>query len=111
MSKIFGDSDRAITAGVRPWLQWCHNRHNTSVGQTPDKEVRIKHITIFAEGIPLCYCYHSIKYIYYRLTQLIILYIITHMGGLVVSMLASGTQDRGFDPGRSRRKKSTACLP
>ena len=24
-------------------------------------------------------------------------------GGLVVSMLASGTQDRGFDPGRSRR--------
>ena len=36
-------------------------------------------------------------------------------GGLVVSMLASGTQDHGFDPGRSRRifraKKSTACLP
>ena len=36
-------------------------------------------------------------------------------GGLVVSMLASGTQDRGFDPGRIRRifraKKSTACLP
>ena len=35
--------------------------------------------------------------------------------GLVVSMLASGTQDRGFNPGRSRRilrvKKSTACLP
>ena len=35
--------------------------------------------------------------------------------GLVVSMLASGTQDRGFDPGRSRQifwaKKSTACLP
>ena len=33
----------------------------------------------------------------------------------MVSMLASGTQDRGFDPGRSRRifraKKSTACLP
>ena len=26
----------------------------------------------------------------------------------MVSMLASGTQDRGFDPGR---KKSTACLP
>ena len=30
-------------------------------------------------------------------------------------MLASGTQDRGFDPGRSRRifraKKSTVCLP
>ena len=24
-------------------------------------------------------------------------------GGLVVSMLPSGTQDRGFDPGRSRR--------
>jgi hypothetical protein len=36
-------------------------------------------------------------------------------GGLVVRMLASGTQDRGFKPGRSRRifwaKKSSACLP
>jgi hypothetical protein len=36
-------------------------------------------------------------------------------GGLVVSMLASGTLDRGFAPGRSRRifraKKSSACLP
>jgi hypothetical protein len=35
-------------------------------------------------------------------------------GGLVVSMLASSTQDRGFVPGRSRRifraKKSSACL-
>jgi hypothetical protein len=37
------------------------------------------------------------------------------LGGLAVSMLASGTQDRGFAPGRSRRifraKKSSACLP
>jgi uncharacterized protein (DUF1786 family) len=36
-------------------------------------------------------------------------------GGLVVSMLASGTQDHGFEPGRSRRifrvKKSAAHLP
>jgi hypothetical protein len=36
-------------------------------------------------------------------------------GGLAVSMLASGTQVRGFKPGRSRRifraKKSSACLP
>jgi hypothetical protein len=36
-------------------------------------------------------------------------------GGLVVSILASGTQDRGFAPGRSRRsfraKKSSARLP
>jgi hypothetical protein len=36
-------------------------------------------------------------------------------GGLVFSMLASGTQDRGFEAGRNRRiflaKKSTACLP
>jgi hypothetical protein len=34
-------------------------------------------------------------------------------GGLVVSMLASGTQDRGFEPDRRifRAKKSTACLP
>jgi hypothetical protein len=34
---------------------------------------------------------------------------------LVVSMLASSIQDRGSEPGRSRRifraKKSTACLP
>jgi hypothetical protein len=33
-------------------------------------------------------------------------------GGLVVSMLASGTQDHGFEPGQSRQifraKKSTA---
>jgi hypothetical protein len=37
------------------------------------------------------------------------------LGVLVVSVLASGTQDRGFVPGRSRRifqvKKSSACLP
>jgi hypothetical protein len=36
-------------------------------------------------------------------------------GALVVSMLASGTQDRGFKHGRSRRifraKKSSARLP
>jgi hypothetical protein len=36
-------------------------------------------------------------------------------GGLVVSTLASGTQVRGFKHGRSRRifraKKSSACLP
>jgi hypothetical protein len=36
-------------------------------------------------------------------------------GGLVVSMLTSGTQDCGFTPSRSRQifraKKSSACLP
>jgi hypothetical protein len=36
-------------------------------------------------------------------------------GGLVVSMLASGTQDREFKPCQSHRifwaKKSSACLP
>jgi hypothetical protein len=37
-------------------------------------------------------------------------------GGLVVSMLASGTRVRGFKPGRSRwifqaSEKSSACLP
>jgi hypothetical protein len=33
-------------------------------------------------------------------------------GGLVVSMLVSGTQDRGFDPdGFFLLKKSSACLP
>jgi hypothetical protein len=39
---------------------------------------------------------------------------VSGFGGLVVSMLASGTQDRGLEPSRSRRifraKKSTACL-
>jgi hypothetical protein len=37
------------------------------------------------------------------------------LGGLVFSMLPSGTQVRGFEPGRSRRifraKKSSECLP
>ena len=36
-------------------------------------------------------------------------------GGLVVNVLASGTPDCGFKPGRSRpifrAKKSSACLP
>jgi hypothetical protein len=36
-------------------------------------------------------------------------------GGILVSMLASDTQDCGFAPGRSHRifraKKSSACLP
>jgi hypothetical protein len=36
-------------------------------------------------------------------------------GGLVVSMLASGTQDHGFASSQGRRifwaKKSSACLP
>src|SRR5215469_12128433 len=33
----------------------------------------------------------------------ILRYYISGFGGLVVSMLASGTQDRGFKPGRNRR--------
>jgi hypothetical protein len=41
--------------------------------------------------------------------------IISGFGGLVVSALASGTQVRGFKPGRNRRnfgpKKSSARLP
>jgi hypothetical protein len=41
--------------------------------------------------------------------------ILSGFGGLVVSKLASGTQHRGFEPGRSRQifwaKKSTVCLP
>jgi hypothetical protein len=40
---------------------------------------------------------------------------ISGFGGLVVSVLASGTQDWGFKPGRSHRifraKKSSARLP
>jgi hypothetical protein len=41
---------------------------------------------------------------------------LSSIGGLLVSMLASGTQVRGFIPGRSRRifraeKKSSECLP
>jgi hypothetical protein len=42
-------------------------------------------------------------------------YVLMGFGDLVVSMLASGTQDRGFAPDRSHRifraKKSSACLP
>jgi hypothetical protein len=47
-------------------------------------------------------------YLYYPLD-------LSGFAGLVVSMLASGIQDRGFEPGRSRliflAKKYTACLP
>ena len=57
----------------------------------------------------------SFTYTHYGSTFVKILtYVSCGFGGLVVSMLASGTQDRGFDPGRSRRifraKKSTARL-
>jgi hypothetical protein len=41
--------------------------------------------------------------------------LVSGFGGKPVRMLASGTQDRGFEPGQSRRifpaKKSTAFLP
>ena len=51
----------------------------------------------------------------YNALYILLMFSFSGFGGLVVSMLASGTQDRGFDPGRSRRifpaKKSTACLP
>ena len=40
---------------------------------------------------------------FHRPHYLIHIYVYSGFGGLVVSMLASGTQDRGFDPGRSRR--------
>jgi hypothetical protein len=40
---------------------------------------------------------------------------LSSFGGIVVSILASGTQVHVFEPGRSRRifraKKSSACLP
>jgi hypothetical protein len=43
-----------------------------------------------------------------------LLYEVSGFGGLVVSMLAYGTQDRGFAPGRSRRifraKNSSALI-
>ena len=46
---------------------------------------------------------------------LLLLLLLSGFGGLVVGVLASGTQDRGFKPGRSRRifraKKSLARLP
>ena len=43
------------------------------------------------------------SHIYLYIYLFIYLFIDSGFGGLVVSMLASGTQDRGFDPGRSRR--------
>jgi hypothetical protein len=49
------------------------------------------------------------------LTYKALMQLISGFGGLVVSMLASGTQDRVFAPGRSRRifwsKNSSAYLP
>jgi hypothetical protein len=56
---------------------------------------------------------HYYKYFY---ISLVLDYFCSGFGGLGVSMLASGTQDRGFKLGRSRwifswRKKSRACLP
>ena len=75
-----------------------------------------------------CMCIRTCRYscLYVRMSYLglclcffyviiCILYTYSGFGGLVVGMLASGTQDRGFDPGRSprifRAKKSIACLP
>jgi hypothetical protein len=52
-----------------------------------------------------------------RQTHQHLLKVIDGFDGLVVSMLASGTQGRGIKPGRSRwiftnvKKKSSACLP
>jgi hypothetical protein len=44
-----------------------------------------------------------------------VLVLLSGFGGLVVSLLASGTQDRGFAPGRRRRifqaKDFLVCLP
>ena len=55
----------------------------------------------------------KIQYLLLENREHIYIYI-SGFGGLVVSMLASRTQDRGFDPGRSRRifraKKSTAWI-
>jgi hypothetical protein len=49
------------------------------------------------------------------LNKLIVTGLLSGFCGLVVSMLASDTQDRRFKPGQSRRifraKKSSACLP
>ena len=51
--------------------------------------------------------FYSISLLYYCLRS--------GFGGLVVSVLGSGTRGRGFKPGRSRRifraKKSSARLP
>jgi hypothetical protein len=71
--------------------------------------------------------YRTYVFMYVRKYTYTCTYICTYVctysgsGDLVVSMLASGTQDRGFEkkkkktPGRSRRifraKKSTSCLP
>jgi hypothetical protein len=48
-----------------------------------------------------------------RLEIFLVLISVSGSGSLVVSMLASGTQDRGFAPGRRifRAKKPSACLP
>ena len=59
--------------------------------------------------------FHSINPFSSSATNISVYHVLSGFGGLVVSMLASGTQDRGFKPGRSCRifqaKKSLARLP
>jgi hypothetical protein len=63
------------------------------------QDMPLIHITKSRNGIPIgrpttCSCI----YFYFSLSVFI-----SGFGGLVVSMPAFGTQDRGFEPGRSRR--------
>jgi hypothetical protein len=61
-----------------------------------------------------CYSYLAVSNKVYS-AIFVCVYQIGGFGSLVVSMLASGTQDRGFAPGQRRRifqaKNSSACLP
>ena len=70
--------------------------------------------TVFGKNAGNISTYQRLFFLHGYIKGFIIVCINNGFGGLVVSMLASGTQG-GFDPGRSRRifraKKSTACLP
>jgi hypothetical protein len=66
------------------------------------------------QSVVCCYAARAIL-AHTLLIQTILLPHLGGFGGLVVSMLTSGTQDRGLAPSRSRQifwaKKSSACLP
>jgi hypothetical protein len=78
---------------------------------------RSSHITLYMITVTLIKCREIVVSIYSLITSADSLSSVpaSSFGDLVVSMLASGTQDCRFKPGRSRLifgvKKSTACLP
>jgi hypothetical protein len=121
-----------------PSLSRFHGHRHTTLGRipldkwsAPHREIyltthntqNIKHTYIHTHiHIYILTYIHSHTYIHTHIRTYVRTYVHTYIhtyissfGGLAVSMLVSGTQDRGFAPGRSRRifraKKSSASLP